>query len=208
LAAKLGFSDRHFTGIQALAECDFVEGDIVQGRKRVCEALDLARLLGGNDEETDAWMLLTSIELTRGSFASAQRSAIRAFEKATIVTRMQRCAALAHKAEALFHQNLYKLAAGSIVSALELPPEETTWAGKAHARAVLASIEPNEVRKSDLLSALGDINFRNLKGPALIDVAGWVGRLKVDVAPAIALRSRAKRYAKRIGASTWEDLFQ
>jgi tetratricopeptide (TPR) repeat protein len=80
IARILGFIDRRFTTMQALADRHFTMGDLERAHNEVRAAIQLVEHVG-NDEMTDGWTLLADIELERGQISAAERAALLAAEQ-------------------------------------------------------------------------------------------------------------------------------
>jgi tetratricopeptide (TPR) repeat protein len=200
IARILGFIDRRFTTTQALADCHFTMGDLERAHNEVRAAIKLVDHVG-NDEMTDGWVLLADIELERGQLSAAERAATRAIDAATVITRRQIAAAWALVAEARLLQGRANPALAAAERALTQPEEHLTWWGRARALAVLAA------HSSDgkmLTNTLSEPPVRTLTGAPLLEAASCYRRLGLDTPEIRRLRERARRYARRIGASHWE----
>ena len=116
-------------------------GDLERARDEARAAIKLVEHVG-NDEMTDGWALLAAIELERGQISAAERTAMRAIDAATVVTRRQIAAAWALVAEARLLQGRAGPAHAAAERALTQPEEHVTWWGSARAEAVLAAHRP------------------------------------------------------------------
>jgi tetratricopeptide (TPR) repeat protein len=200
IARILGFIDRRFTTMQALADCHFMMGNLERARNEVRAALKLVEHVG-NDEMADGWALLADIELELGQISAAERAALRAIDAATVITRRQIAAAWALVAEARLLQGRAGPAHAAAERALTQPEEHVTWWGRARAEAVLAA------HSSDgkmLTATPSGPSARTLTGAPLLAAASCYRRLGLDTPEIRRLRERARRYARRIGASHWE----